>query len=115
MVVLYNLGIMSFYEQIRNLATLMVLGFYDKEIRKLLLTENIVFTVIGIIIGTPFGIMIAEMLMSTAGSLTLETVITPFFFAVSVVLTMMFALLVNLMIGRKMKTIDMLGALKSVE
>jgi len=115
LVVLYNLGIMSFYEQIRNLATLMVLGFYDKEIRKLLLTENIVFTVIGIIIGTPFGIMIAEMLMSTAGSLTLETVITPFFFAVSVVLTMMFALLVNLMIGRKMKTIDMLGALKSVE
>ena len=115
LVVLYNLGIMSFYEQIRNLATLMVLGFYDKEIRKLLLTENIVFTVIGIILGTPLGIVLAKMLLSTAGTFTFEIAIPPLLYVLSIALTMLFALLVNKLIGSKMKTIDMLGALKSIE
>ena len=90
-VVIYNLGIMSFFEQIRALATLMVLGFYDQEIRRLQLSENIIFTIGGILLGLP-----ASYILSCA-------------------VTLLFALAVNAMIGRKMRDIDMLGALKSVE
>ena len=115
LVVLYNLGIMSFYEQIRNLATLLVLGFYDKETRKLLLTENIIFTAIGIIVGTPFGIKMAEMILGYTGSIDFELIIRPFSYVLSAAITMCFAMIVNMMIGIKMKNIDMLGALKSVE
>ena len=115
LVVLYNLGIMSFYEQIRNSATLLVLGFYDKETRELLLTENIIFTLIGIIIGAPFGTKMAQMILGYTGSIEFELTVRPFSYVLAATITMCFAMIVNMIIGRKMKHIDMLGALKSVE
>jgi len=115
LVVLYNLGIMSFYEQIRSLATLLVLGFYDSETRRLLLTENIVFTVMGILIGIPFGIKMAETILGYTGSFDFELTIEPISYVLSAAMTLCFAGIVNMMIGRKMKKIDMLGALKSIE
>lgn len=115
LVVLYNLGIMSFYEQIRNLATLMVLGFHDKETKKLLLTENIVFTVIGIVVGTPLGMLLGNMVLASISTFSLELLVQPLSYGISFALTMSFAIIVNIMLGRKMAVIDMLGALKSVE
>jgi putative ABC transport system permease protein len=115
LIVLYNLGIMSFYEQIRNLATLLVLGFHDKEARKLLLTENIIFTAIGIIGGIPLGIFLGALILSSVSIVTMELSITPLSYTLSIIITMSFAILVNKILGNKMKSIDMLGALKSVE
>lgn len=115
LVVLYNLGIMSFFEQIRSLATLMVLGFHDNETRKLLLTENFVFTAMGIIIGIPFGVLLAQGIVAAIKMVYIEIHVRVISYIISAVLTFAFAVIVNLMLGKKMRTIDMLGALKSVE
>ena len=114
-IVIYNLGIMSFYEQIRSLATLMVLGFYEKEIKKLQLSENLIFAGAGILCGIPLGIALDRFLILSVTAMPLEVVITPGAIGLSCAVTMVFALGVNVIIGRKMREIDMLGALKSVE
>ncbi len=114
-IVIYNLGIMSFYEQIRSLATLMVLGFFEKEIKKLQLSENLIFAGAGIVCGIPLGIALDRFLILSITAMPLEVVITPTAIGLSCAVTMVFALGVNFIIGRKMREIDMLGALKSVE
>ena len=114
-IVIYNLGIMSFFEQIRSLATLMVLGFYEREIKHLQLSENLIFAATGILLGIPLGIGLDRFLILSITSMPLEVVITAKAIALSCGVTMLFALAVNVVIGRKMREIDMLGALKSVE
>lgn len=114
-VVIYNLGIMSFFEQIRSLATLMVLGFYDREIKYLQLSENIIFAVAGIALGLPFGILLSHLFVAMLSTMPLEVATKPLSFVLSCAITLLFAMAVNRIIGRKMKNIDMLGALKSVE
>ncbi len=114
-IVIYNLGIMSFFEQIRSLATLMVLGFHEQEIKRLQLSENLIFAGVGILLGIPLGLALDRLIIGAITSMPLEVVVTPFALAVSCALTVIFALAVNVLIGRKMREIDMLGALKSVE
>lgn len=114
-VVLYNLGIMSFYEQIRSLATLKVLGFYEKEIKKLQLTENIIFTIFGIIIGIPLGRLLIKIITEKITLANLQPITTISSYIIASVLTLVFANIVNVMIGKMIKKIDMLGALKSIE
>ena len=114
-VVIYNLGIMSFFEQIRSLATLMVLGFHDQEIRRLQLSENILFTLGGMLLGLPAGMVLTGLFVSVLQDLPLMVSTKPLSYVLSCLITLLFALVVNAMIGRKMKDIDMLGALKSVE
>lgn len=115
LVVLYNLGIMSFYEQVRSLATLMVLGFRDREIKKLVLSENIIFALIGILCGLPLGVKLAKAILMSINQVHLQLNIYFISYLISGLLTFGFALIVNKMLGKKMKNIDMLGALKSVE
>jgi len=114
-IVIYNLGIMSFFEQIRNLATLMVLGFHQREIKRLQLSENLIFAVIGVCLGIPLGLLLNQLIISAITSMPLEADTRALSLIVSCVVTLNFALAVNGLIGRKMRDIDMLGALKSVE
>ncbi len=115
LVVLYNLGIMSFFEQIRSLATLMVLGFYDKETRKLLLSENVVFAALGILFGLPLGVELANIILVSLATFHFNLWVQPLSYVFSAAITLGFALLVNILLGTMMRKIDMLGALKSVE
>lgn len=115
LIVLYNLGIVSFYEQVRSLATLMVLGFHDKEIKRLVLSENIVFTSIGVLIGAPLGVLLTDAILGTIDMMHFQTYVRPYSYLLAGALTLAFALLVNLMLGLQMRKIDMLGALKSIE
>lgn len=114
-VVIYNLGIMSFFEQIRSLATLMVLGFYDREIKRLQLSENLIFAVAGICAGLPLGIGLSYLIIAVLDDMPLELATRPVSYLLSCAVTLLFALAVNWVIGRRMRGIDMLGALKSVE
>lgn len=114
-VVIYNLGIMSFFEQIRALATLMVLGFFDREIKVLQLSENILFTLGGILLGLPAGNALTAFFVAVLKDLPLTVSTTPLSYFLSCAITLFFAMAVNTMIGRRMKDIDMLGALKSIE
>lgn len=115
-VVLYNLGALSFTERIRELATLKVLGFLPKQIRSLLLLQNIWLTVIGIIIGIPTGYGLVTFMLSTMPSSTdFIADISLFSMIISILGTFIVSVLVSVVLSRKVKEIDMVSALKSVE
>ena len=115
-VVLYNLGVMSYVERHRELATLKVLGFRDKHIGKLLVSQNIWLTVIGVLIGLPGGFGILYVLVtSLVSEYELSISIGWMTYVVSIALTFGVSLIVGLMVARKNKKIDMVEALKGAE
>ena len=113
-IVLYNLGVMSYIERYRDMATLKVLGFKDRKIGALLTGQNMWLTAAGIVVGIPLGIAILKYLMDAlAGEYELKLYISPLTYAITIALTLGMSLLVSLMISRKNKKIDMVEALKS--
>ncbi len=115
-VVLYNLGVMSYVERYRELATLKVLGFRDKTIGRLLISQNIWLTVIGVLIGLPGGAGILKVLVEAlASEYELSITLGALTYSVSILLTFGVSLLVGFMVARKNKKIDMVEALKGAE
>ena len=115
-VVLYNLGIMSYVERSRELATLKVLGFRSKKIGQLLISQNVWLTVIGVILGLPAGLgTLHWMLTALAGEYEMKLMLGPLTYSVSILLTFGVSLLVGWMVARKNRKIDMVEALKNAE
>ena len=115
-VVLYNLGVMSYTERYREMATLKVVGFKDKKIGQLLIGQNLWLSVIGILIGLPAGIgTLAYLLKALAGEYEMRMAISPQTVIISVLLTAGMSLLVGWMVSRKNRKIDMVEALKGAE
>ena len=115
-VVLYNLGVMSYTERYREMATLKVVGFRNRKIEKLLISQNMWVTVIGVIVGIPAGIGTLSFLVTQlASEYEMRISVSVLSIAVSAVLTFAVSLLVNLMVARKNKKIDMVEALKGAE
>lgn len=115
-VVLYNLGVMSYVERSRELATLKVLGFRDRHIGKLLISQNIWLTLVGVIIGLPAGIGVLHVLIVTlADEYELRLSLGVLTYSVSLLVTFGVSLAVSFMVARKNKKIDMVEALKSTE
>lgn len=115
-VVLYNLGVMSYTERYREMATLKVVGFRDRKIGSLLIGQNLWLSVIGILIGLPCSIGVLDYLLNAlAGEYEMKMSISFFSVALSILLTVGMSLLVSLMVSRKNKKIDMVEALKGVE
>ena len=115
-VVLYNLGLLSFTEIEREIATLKVLGFKTGALRKLLLTQNLWFTAIGFILGLPVGYYILSVMWESSGdSFYILPSISPLNFILTAIITFTLSILVNLMFSRKIKKLDMVESLKGVE
>lgn len=115
-VVLYNLGIMSYVERKRELATLKVLGFRDKAIGKLLISQNIWLTVVGIIIGIPSGFGVLEfIIVKLAPEYELSTTISLPSIILGSLITFVVSILVGLMVSKRNNKIDMVEALKGAE
>lgn len=115
-IVLYNLGTMSYTERYREMATLKVVGFRDKKIGRLLAGQNLALSVVGIIIGIPLGALTLSYLLKTlASEYEMKMAIGAGSYIFTVILTVGMSLLVNLMIARKNKSIDMAEALKGQE
>ena len=115
-VVLYNLGVMSYVERYREMATLKVVGFKDKKIARLLIGQNLWLTVIGIVIGLFAGWGVLKYLLDAlASEYELSLVIGLPTYLISILLTFGVSLAVGLMVARKNKHIDMVSALKSAE
>ena len=115
-VVLYNLGLLSFTEIEREIATLKVLGFKTGALRKLLLTQNLWFTTIGFLLGIPVGYYILKVMWESSGdsfyilpSISLTNII------LTAAITFSLSIFVNLMFSRKIKKLDMVESLKSSE
>lgn len=115
-VVLYNLGVMSYVERSRELATLKVLGFRDKHIGKLLISQNIWLTLVGVIVGLPAGIGTLQLLVVTlASEYELRVCLGVLTYSVSLIVSFGVSLAVSFMVAGKNKKIDMVEALKSTE
>ena len=115
-VVLYNLGVMSYTERYREMATLKVIGFKDRRIGRLLITQNLWLTVIGTVIGLAAGYgVLLWLLNALASDYELKLVIGLPTYLISILLTFGVSLIVGLMVARKNRRIDMVAALKTEE
>lgn len=115
-VVLYNLGLLSFTEIQRELATLKVLGFNSKSLRRLLLTQNLWFSTIGFILAIPGAyILMGIMMGSTGDEYCFPINIYLWNFVVSFLITFGLSVLVNLAFSRRIKKVNMVESLKSNE
>lgn len=116
-VVLYNLNNINVNERIRELATLKVLGFYDGEVSAYIYRENVFMTLIGMALGLLLGIPlnIAVVGVVDIDTLTFKTDLEPISFAIAAAVTVVFAVIVNLLMHFKLKKISMVESLKSVE
>ena len=115
-VVLYNLGSMSYFERYRELSTLKVVGFRDQRIGKLLITQNMWLTIVGYLLGFPAGLFLTKVLMKAlASEYEMKLIFGWMTFVIPVILIFGVSLLVSLMIAKKNKKINMVEALKVPE
>ena len=115
-VVLYNLGLLSFTEIQRELATLKVLGFDSKSLRRLLLTQNLWFSTIGFLLAIPGAyLLIGIMMGSTGDDYCFPINIYLWNFILSFIITFGLSVLVNLAFSFKIKKVNMVESLKSNE
>lgn len=116
-VVLYNLNNINITERKRELATIKVLGFYDKEVSAYVFRENILLTIIGVVVGVVLGSMLHRFVIVTVeiDSVMFTRIIENISFVLSAALTCLFSFLVNAVMYFKLKKIDMVESLKSVE
>ena len=116
LIVLYNLGIMSYMERYREMATLKVLGFRNKAIGRLLISQNLWIAVAGTLLGIPAGIWALNYLMNMlAGEYEMETMVGPVSILPATALNLGVAMIVGWMISRKNRKINMVEALKGTE
>lgn len=115
-VVLYNLGVMSYTERSRELATLKVVGFKNKHIGRILIGQNIWLTVLGILIGLPAGVGVLQLLITLlASEYELKMALGALTYCVSILLTFGVSMIVSLIVARKNRKINMVEALKGAE
>ena len=116
-VVLYNLNNINITERQRELATLKVLGFYDGEVSQYVFRENVLLSFIGILAGAVFGIFLHRYVITTVevDAVMFGRNIKPISFVYSGLITFGFSMFVNMVMHFKLKTIDMVESLKSVE
>ena len=116
-VVLYNLNNINITERKRELATLKVLGFYDKEVTEYVYRENILLTLIGSVFGMLLGKILHRFIIVTVeiDSVMFGRNINTISFVYAFLLTVVFSLFVNGVMYFKLKKINMVESLKSVE
>ena len=116
-VVLFTLATTNISERERELATIKVLGFYDREVHSYVNKETLILTGLGILLGLPVGKVFGQWLMAVLNlpSIYFETCIYPISYVISAGLAFVFALLVNLMTNRALDKINPVEALKSIE
>ncbi|WP_346890355.1 FtsX-like permease family protein [Clostridium sp. UBA1056] len=116
-VVLYNLININVSERIREISTIKVLGFYDNEVAMYIFRENIILTILGILAGSFMGKILYVFLVSTAemDNMMMIPTVDISSYVISGLITMFFAILVMIMMHIKLKNVNMIDALKSVE
>lgn len=116
-VVLYNLTNVNITERIREIATLKVLGFYDREVSSYVFRENIILSVMGAAVGLLLGIALCQFVVQTAeiDEVMFGRNIHALSFVWAFLITVAFSLVVNVIMTRILRQISMVESLKSVE
>lgn len=116
-VVLYNLTIINVIERKREIATLKVLGFHDKEVSSYIYKETIALTFLGSLIGLVLGVLLHMFVMKNTemDEIIFPRIINISSYIISIILIMLFNLIIGVFIHFRLKRIDMISSLKSVE
>ncbi len=116
-IVLYNLTNININERIREIASLKVLGFYDKEVSMYVFRETVILTLIGTVTGMVFGRFLVDFVVRTAeiDMVMFGRTVHPLSFLISGLITICFAVIVMLFMHKRLMKVDMVEALKSVE
>lgn len=116
-VIIYNLGILSFAEKQYQFATLKVLGFKDKQIKKIFVKQNIWLSIVGILAGLPLGYIMIDYIFKAAlgENYDFPAMISVPSYLYAAIGSFVVALVVNKILSRKVKTIDMVSSLKGNE
>ncbi len=117
LVVLFTLASTNVSERVREMATLKVLGFFDNEVHRYVNREMMLLTVMGVIVGLPFGRWIGGLLTTALNmpSLYFEVEVKPFSYVIAAAVTMAFAIVVQLFVNPVLDRIEPVTSLKSVE
>ena len=117
LVVLFTLANTNVSEREREMATLKVLGFFDKEVHHYVNREMMVLTMMGVVLGLPLGRFVGGLLTAALNmpALYFEVECKPLSYVIAAVATMAFALLVQLLVNPVLDRIDPISSLKSVE
>lgn len=116
-IVLYNLANINIGERQREIATLKVLGFYDKEVDNYINKENIIFTLIAVALGLLFGTFLTSSIIASVEIDKLRFIkhVQPISYVYAGIITIIFSWIVNTVIHFVLRKIDMIESLKSVE
>ena len=116
-VIIYNLGILSFTEKQYQFATLKVLGFKDKQIKNIFVKQNLWLTVVGIIFGLPLGFLMLDYIFKSAlgDNYDFNAYINLVSYLYATVGSLVVSVVVNKVLSRKVKRIDMVSSLKGNE
>lgn len=116
-IVLYNLTTINIMERVREIATLKVLGFYDKEVSSYVYRETILLTILGILVGEFLGIFLHRFVLQTAEMdfMMFQREIEGISYVYAFLVTLLFSFVVQFVTYFKLKKIDMIESLKSVE
>ena len=116
-IIIYNLGILSYTEKQYQFATLKVLGFNDKKIKKIFIKQNNWIAIISIIIGLPLGFYLTDWLFKTAieEHYDFGAYIRPITYLIAALGTFIVSYIVSKFLSRKIKNIDMVSSLKGNE
>lgn len=116
-VVLYNLSSINVAERVKEIATIKVLGFYDREVNAYVNRESVALTLAGILFGVFAGIALHRFIILTVevDAVMFGREIAPLSFACAVLLTLLFSTIVNLVMQRTLKKISMVESMKAPE
>jgi putative ABC transport system permease protein len=117
LVVLFTLANTNVSERVREMATLKVLGFFDNEVHRYVNREMMLLTVMGVIVGLPFGRWVGGLLTAALNmpSLYFEVEVKPLSYVIAAAVTMAFAIVVQLFVNPVLDRIEPVTSLKSVE
>lgn len=116
-VICYNMGLINFAERTREYATLKVLGYHQREIRRLILHENTIITLLALVFSIVPGIGMTGLILTLCetDSIRYTSQVAAQSIALSCVITYVFSVFIQRLLVRKVRAIDMVEALKSVE
>lgn len=116
-IVLFNLGNINISERVREIATIKVLGFHARETGAYVFRENFILSLFGILFGLPLGVALHAFVMSQiqVDMVTFQVVISPTSYLLTVILVLLFTVVTDLILRRKIARIDMAESLKSIE
>lgn len=116
-VILYNLTTINISERIRELSTIKVLGFFDGEVTMYIYRETMLLTLIGIVVGWGLGVLFRNYIITVVppDNVMFDPAFAPYVFIIPLVIVGALTVLLGVVVNRRLRDVDMLEALKSVE